>query len=141
MPFCIFIANEKLCHSTIKCYLAAIRHLNIAEGYGNPHISHMARLKQVLKGIKALQSKSKVPMSTPRLPITLALLTKLKEAWANHPEGRMLWASAFLCFFGFLRSGELTIPSDLAYDEGAHLSFNDIAVDSTQVPRLLRVCL
>ena len=51
----------------------------------------------------------------------------------------MLWAAALLCFFGFLRSGEITVPSDSTFDEGAHLSFKDVAVDSFQEPRLLKV--
>ena len=33
---------------------------------------------------------------------------------------------SFTMFFGFLRAGEITVPSDTAYDEGAHL----VAVDS-----------
>ena len=43
------LALQSLCHSTIKSYLAAIRHLHIAEGYGDPHIHNMARLEQVFK--------------------------------------------------------------------------------------------
>jgi len=35
----------------------------------------------------------------------------------------MLWEAALLCFFGFLRSREITVPSDQAYNEGAHLKF------------------
>ena len=51
----------------------------------------------------------------------------------------MLWAAASLCFFGFLRSGEITVPSDSAYDEGAHLSFEDISVDCIENPQVLKV--
>ena len=43
----------KLCHSTIKCYLSAVRQMHVAEGYGDPRMS-MVRLEQVLKGIKSL---------------------------------------------------------------------------------------
>jgi hypothetical protein len=35
-------------------------------------------------------------------------------------------------FFGFLRSGEATLPS--AYDPGAHLSIEDVLVDSLSAP-------
>ena len=52
-----FLANEKLCHNTIKGYLAAIRHLHIADGAGDPGISSMPRLEQVVKGVKATQAK------------------------------------------------------------------------------------
>ena len=102
----------------------------------------MARLEQVLKGIKMVQAKG--PKRAERLPITPSLLVKLKEAWASGAskfDAQMLWAAASLCFFGFMRSGELTIPSVTSYDEGAHLSFNDVAVDSTHDPRIVRVHL
>ena len=53
----------------------------------------------------------------------------------------MLWAAATLCFFGFLRSGEITIPSDSAFDKGAHLGFSDMTVDCFHHPQVTRVCL
>lgn len=51
-------------------------------------------------------------------------------------DGNMLWAAAALCFFGFLHSGEITIPSDSSFDEGAHLSFHDVTVDCLSHPRV-----
>ncbi len=50
----------------------------------------------------------------------------------------MLW-TASLCFFGFLRSGEITVPSDAAFDEGTHLSFSDVTVDRLDDPSRLKV--
>ena len=40
---------------------------------------------------------------------------------------------------GFLRSGEIIIPADTAFNKGAHLSCDDIAVDSRHSPKVLRV--
>ena len=51
----------------------------------------------------------------------------------------MLWAACCLGFFGFLRAGEMTVPSDTAYDAASHLSFNDLAVDIPGAPTVLRV--
>ena len=51
----------------------------------------------------------------------------------------MLWAAATLCFFGFMSSGELTTPSGLQFDEGAHLCFQDVSTDSLENPTLIRV--
>ena len=48
---CQFVCHQaegKLCHSTIKCYLSAVRQMHVAEGYGDPRMSSMARLEQVL---------------------------------------------------------------------------------------------
>ncbi len=51
----------------------------------------------------------------------------------------MLWAAASLCFFGFFRSGEITVPSETTYDEGAYLNFEDVTVDCLENPQLLKV--
>ena len=77
-----------------------------------------------------------------RLPITPGLLLQLRGAWLKVKEGRdghMLWAAAALCFFAFLRVGEMTVPSDAGYDEKTHLSFTDVAVNSRANPTMLKV--
>ena len=51
----------------------------------------------------------------------------------------MLWAVSLLGFFGFLRSGEITVPTDAGFDEGVHLAFNDISVDCTENPQVICV--
>ena len=113
----------------------------MAEGYGDPNIGSMARLEQVMKGIKSTQAKDPGGKKLRRLPITPELLQKLKDSWfrGSGKDGCMLWAAATLCFFGFLRSGEITVPSDTTYDEGAHLGFRDVAVDNLQDPKSVRV--
>jgi len=51
----------------------------------------------------------------------------------------MLWAASTTCFFGFMRAGEITVPSQDAYDPTAHLSFNDIAVDAHTNPTVTEI--
>lgn len=46
----------------------------------------------------------------------------------------MLWAAACTCFFGFLRSGEATVPSQAAYYPAVHLSISDISINSLSSP-------
>ena len=139
--FVSYLANQSLTHSTIKGYLAGVRHLHIAEGLGDPRISAMAQLEQVLRGVKLTQARGRGTkgQSRSRLPITVDLLCKLKKVWSDTASGTMLWAAASTCFFGFLRSGEVTIPSDHGYDEGAHLSFADVAVDCLQDPKIVKI--
>ena len=48
-------------------------------------------------------------------------------------------AASLLCFFGFLRAGEITVPTNAGFDEGVHLTFNDISVDCTENPQVIRV--
>lgn len=93
------LAIQSLCHNTIKSYLAAVRHLHIAEGWGDRHIHTMVKLEQVLKRIKTVQSQGSKRME--RLPITPNLLAKLKEVWSRGPskfDGQMLFAAALYAF-------------------------------------------
>ncbi len=116
----------------------------MAGGWKDPEICQMARLVQVLRGIRAVQAKRGGSISRLRLPIRTDHLRKLKTVWVrgdNPQEGRMLWAAAALCFFGFFRLGEITVPSAEAFDMGAHLSFQDILVDNITKPQALRVRL
>ena len=53
----------------------------------------------------------------------------------------MLWAVATMCFFGFLRSGEVVVPSDRAFDPTVHLAYADVRIDSQVSPRMLEVRL
>jgi len=136
------LANEGLRHISIKAYLAAIRQLSIQQDEGDPHISGMAKLELVLRGIKRVQASHQAAPT--RQPITIELLEKLRDTWLTGTptwNERMLWAAASLCFFGFFRSGEITIPNDRSFDTSCHLSATDIRVDNHCNPTMLRVRL
>ena len=51
----------------------------------------------------------------------------------------MLWAAATMCFFGFLRVGEVVVPSDSAFDPSVHLLVADVSVDSHSEPTYIAV--
>ena len=79
-----------------------------------------------------------------RQPITVGLLDKLRVVWVGQPtswEGHMLWAAASLCFFGFLRSGEITVPSASSFDISRHLTFGNVSVDKLHSPTTVRIRL
>ena len=135
------LADEGLAHSSIKAYLSAIRHLQISGGYPDPRVGDMPRLSQVMRGIKSKQAKQG-RQSRPRLPITPSILRQMRQVWVQSGEDFnhiMLWAASTTCFFGFMRAGEITVPSQGAYDPSAHLSFNDIAVNDPTDPTLMEI--
>ena len=136
-----YLADSGLAHTSIKAYLSAVRHLQISHGLHDPRIGDMPRLSQVMRGIKSHQAKvGRQPK--PRLPITPSILHKIRKVWDRDPQDYdhiMLWAACTVCFFCFLRSGEISVPSDQGYDAGAHLSYSDIAVDSTANPTSMQV--
>ena len=129
-----FLADSGLAPATIKLYLSAVRHLQISLGLPEPRIGDMARLEQVLKGSKKSFAK-RCPGSRTRLPITPSLLLKMRQVWekkAQDHDNIMIWAACCLCYFGFLRAGELSIPSEREYDAGYHLNVEDISFDNIE---------
>lgn len=77
----------------------------------------------------------------PRLPITPVILRQVQAVWKDSQEWDdiMLWAVMCLCFFGFLRSGEVVAPDDHSFDPAQHLTFADVKVDSLTNPSCLAV--
>ena len=136
------LANDKLRFQTIKCYLSAIRYLQIMSGFGDPYMASMPILEYLLKGVKRDQAKQNPESTRSRLPITPAILRSLRSEldkestkWNNI----MLWAACCTCFFGFLRSGEITVPSQGDYDSSAHLSYGDVTFDSEHSPTMAQI--
>ena len=76
----------------------------------------MPRLRQVLQGVQIEHSRQgKVPCS--RLPITPAILKKLRLVWIKDHEripfnNAMLWAACLTAFFSFCCSGEVTVERE-----------------------------
>ncbi len=104
----------------------------------------MARLEGVTRGIKMSQAKKAVKVPK-RLPITLVILKGLfphivRSSPADHDQ-LIIWAAACICFYGFFRAGEITVPSDAAFDPTAHMCFEDVSLDSVVNPQCLTLHL
>ena len=109
--FVVFLDDSHLQHSTIKRHLSALRRFQIVQGIGDPFVSSWPLLECVLKGIKTRQAK-KVPLNAKAgLPIAPPLLLAMRSFWERDKvDNIMLWAACCTRFFGFLRSGEVTVP-------------------------------
>ncbi len=133
-----WLFSKGLAAGTVKNYLAAVRHAQISQGLGDPRMGSMPQLEYVLKGLKR---KSEAQART-RLPVTLEVLQGLRGCWQTLPNQRnaaMLWAAATLCFFGFLRTGEVVVPADGAFDPLKHLAYGDVRIDNYRDPQSLEV--
>ena len=141
--FVVHLANSGLAYQTIKTYLAAIRHEQIAKGLPEPkQLSSMPKLKVVENGVHKKRAVDKP--SHPRLPITPAILRQIRALWAPKSQDFnyiMLWAVACTCFFGFFRLGELLVPTGQRFDSQQHLSILDLAVDNPVNPTVLQLYL
>ena len=135
--FSAFLAHDNISYQTIKCYLSAIKHMQVERGMGELQFTSMP----VLRGIKKEHAKKAKPTLT-RLPITPNILLKIRKIWeedASNFDHIMLWAACCrsTCYFGYLRSGEICVPSPKEYDPSPHLSINDIAVDCHDKPSMV----
>lgn len=136
--FVSMLHEEGLTPGTMKSYLAAVRFGQISRGMGDPHIGKMPQLEYILKGVKR-STRKKV---RPRLPITPEILGRLRRSWdrqSNVFDAKMLWAASCLCFFGFLRSGEIVSPTTKSHDPAYHLTVRDVSVDSREAPSRIQV--
>ncbi len=102
------------------------------------------RLHYVLRGVKRSQGGEN-PTGRERLPITPHLLRRIKAVWdgqATNPDlVMMLWADCCLPFFGFMRTGELIVPSDTGFDASVHLAWGDVVVDDPSSSAVVSVKL
>ena len=141
--FTTYLASQKLAPQSIKTYLAAIRYMQITLGLPEPkEFSSLPRLRLLQAGIKRVHATAEATRI--RLPITPKILQQIHQLWspaAEQPDIIMLWAAASMCFFGFFRAGEITLPSQNAFEPGKHLSWGDITVDSTQAPSMIKIRL
>ena len=134
-----YLEQDRLAYGTIKCYLSAVRHLQISRGQGDLFSSRPPRFDYVLRGVKRLQGSRQ---TRPRLPITPDILRALHRHWsprASQFDIVMLWAACCTEFFGFLRAGEFTVDSIECFDPMSHLAFTDVSVDSREAPRVISV--
>ena len=142
---CTFVAHlmdDGLQHSSIKGYLSAIRRLQIVKGMGDPFAASWPLLEYTLRGVKLHQANHKDTRSKKRLPVTPDILRKLRKTWereCHNPDYIMLWAACCTCFFGFLRSGEITVPSIREFDPEGHLSEGDVSLNCQSNPSVVRV--
>ena len=69
---------------------------------------------------------------------------KIKAVWqaeSRNQDTKMLWAAVCLGFFGFLRTGEMTVPSDAGFDPETHLTPKDLSVNCPHRPTVMRVTI
>ena len=95
----LFVADisSRVCHSTARSYLSAVRHLHISNGYGDP-LKGALQLDLVLRGLKRKKPRGQ----DTRLPITPWILRRIREVLMEKPhdfDNIMLWAACCLAFF------------------------------------------
>ncbi len=99
----------------------------------------MAKLGQIHMSLarhRAVQGARAIDRS----PVKPRHMRALQEVWrVQGSRGFMLWEAACMFFFRSLRAGEALAPEGGEFDPKAHLTFDDIEVDSLEKPRVVRV--
>lgn len=133
--FVVFLART-VKHSTIKNYLAGVKHLHLK--YGVPlELEKCQQLQYILRGIKRSQGIS----TKPRLPITIQHLNLFKEFLQPDTtincDNKMIWSAICIAFFGFLRISEFTCDNVQRFHSGTltrdDVQFYPNASDPTSV--------
>ena len=75
--FVAWLHIQNLSCSTIKNYLAAVRHSQIAVGLGDPKMGSMVQLEYIIRGAK----RTSYATRRTRLPISPAMLQGLRMVW------------------------------------------------------------
>ena len=125
--FCYYVAylvKRNLSPATITFDLSALRHYHIASNLPELDRAKVQKLKIVSNGITRV-SALKTKETHTRLLITPDILRRIYRLWRPNRhdyETILMWAVSPLCFFGFFRMGELTIPNDKVYDYSINLS-------------------
>ena len=135
--FVAFLAASGLSYGSVRSYLSAVRHLHIISSLPDPSLSSFPHLEYVLKGLRC---KGVLRPRAKRLPITPTLLRRIRSNGPLFPDRFMLSAAFCLGFFGFLRAGEFTCPSQSACP-AEMLIIDDVAIDSHEAPSHMTICL
>ncbi len=108
--FVAFLFGQKLAAGSVKNYLAAVWHAQIALGFVDPHMGSMPQLEYMVRGLKRLAA----PASRQQhLPATPPILRGFEAGVVSSPGqvGRdNAVGSLNLVFFGFLRLWCPAIP-------------------------------
>ncbi|XP_061178924.1 uncharacterized protein LOC133187541 [Saccostrea echinata] len=108
MSFIAWLYQHKKSYNTINTYVAGISYYHKIHGLSDP--TQFFVIKKLLKGAQHLSNAPDI-----RLPITPHILFKLVHALKHTVAGkfsrRLLTAMFTLCFFAFLRVGEVTVKS------------------------------
>ena len=125
-----YLYDQKLSHSTVHVYLAAVRSLHIFHGYNNP-LEGKLMLKQAVKAVHIERGQS-----NQKLPITYTILKRMYHVVLSFQDGHVLWAAMTLAFFGCFRAAEITVNTE--FELTKHLSVSSVSFsDDSDLPYMV----
>ena len=139
MLFATFLADQDLSWQTIKCYLVAVRNLHLLMGSVFPGLTALSpdcncsceESRNQKDCIKETVTQATSSHYTQHLERRVQVyLFSQPCTWSR----RMIWAAMNICFFGFLRLGEICTSSASVFDQTTHLAPSDVSLDNVTSP-------
>ena len=119
----IAFLSRRLCFSSVKQYLNAVRLVHLEAGFPNP-LEKNWYVSSILKGVRRLKGDASIQ----KLPITLDILKKIFQILdLNSSFDRTFWTACLVGFFSFFRKSNLLIPSHLLFDPTRNLCASDVS--------------
>ena len=121
-----FLAS-RLCFSSVRQYLNAVRIMHLEAGLPNP-LSNNWYISSILKGLrrhKGDSTQQKLPISP---DILFGILSVLD---LNRPFDVTFWTACLVGFFTFFRKSNLLIPALEKFDPSKHLCRSDVQLGSS----------
>ena len=121
-----FLAS-RLCFSSVRQYLNAVRLMHLEAGLPNP-ISNCWYITSILKGLRHHKGDS----TKQKLPITPDILFGILSVLdLNRPFDVTFWSVCLVGFFTFFRKSNLLIPAQEKFDPSKHLCRSDVQLGTS----------
>ena len=101
------------------------KELQIRAGLPDPDCGRMPWLQQMLRGVKTTRGMEGRPIQR-KQPIMAQIMRHLRGIMG---EENTMWAAFSVAIFGFLQTGEFTVPSQKEYDPEVHLNVGDVSTN------------
>jgi len=128
MLFAVHLTLFGLAHASIKVYFSAVWNLYSAssqhEAYQKSLTPHLEQLLRYIKKDEAVKCTLMVC-----LPISVEIMSEMYSSLSKFPTDYlsiMVWAASCTAFFGFLRVGEMAVPSMESFHQTVHLTLEDV---------------
>ena len=121
-----FLAS-RLCFSSVRQYLNAVRLIHLEAGLPNPLMNNWY-FTSIMKGLKRHKGDS----TKQKLPISVNILWGILSVLDfNQPFDISFWAACLVGFFTFFRKSNLLIPAPGKFDLDKHLCRSDVVLHSS----------
>ena len=122
----IAFLSRRLCFSSVRQYLNAVRLMHLNAGHKNP-LQDNWYVASILKGVKRVKGDKSIQ----KLPITLDILSMIAcKLDMSSSFDRVFWTTCIVGFYSFFRKSNLLVQNIGSFDPNRHLCASDVEFQS-----------